>query len=201
VRGVVHGDLFGNVLPCANDCSLGNIFERGDELCDVIFGDPPQFADLDAAELASSEQVVDLVAADVQHVGDLLDCECLQVCESPPYIAHEVRLRRTDDGSNITVRYHSDITVRYLAEMPDGVHGISGKAANERLAALTGSARTPMATPANTVMGIRPGQSVTSIGGLSKPTTAVTAFGPVLTAASARTAATRAPARSRPIRR
>ena len=46
-------------------CSLRKIFERGDELGYVIFGDASQFADLDAAELASSEQVVDLVAADV----------------------------------------------------------------------------------------------------------------------------------------
>ena len=34
--------------------------------------------------------------------------------------------------------------MRYLAEIPEGVHGNSGKAANERLAALTGSAWTFM---------------------------------------------------------
>ena len=35
-------------------------------------------ADLDAAVLAGAEQVVDLVPADVEHVGDLLDGEfCL----------------------------------------------------------------------------------------------------------------------------
>jgi hypothetical protein len=58
-------DVFGDVLPPTNDCSLGKIFERGDELCYVLFSDAPQLADLDAAELTSPEQVVDLVAADV----------------------------------------------------------------------------------------------------------------------------------------
>ena len=37
-----------------------------------------ELADLDAAELAGAEQVVDLVAADVEHLGDLLDGVCLQ---------------------------------------------------------------------------------------------------------------------------
>jgi hypothetical protein len=88
---------------------LRRIFERGDELGYVIFGDAPQLADLDAAELTSPEQVVDLVTANVQHVSDLLDCECLQVCGSPPYIAHEVRLSRERGCPNITVIYHGEI--------------------------------------------------------------------------------------------
>src|SRR3984957_1338774 len=115
---------FDDVLPRANDCSLGKIFERGDELCYVIFRDAPQLADLDAAELTSPEQVVDLVAANVQHVSDLLDCECLQVCESPPYIAHEVRLSRECGCPNITVIY----LVRYSAERPEGLHGKPARA-------------------------------------------------------------------------
>jgi hypothetical protein len=45
----------------------------------------------------------------VQHVSDLLDCECLQVCESPPYIAHEVRLSRERGCPNITVIYHNAV--------------------------------------------------------------------------------------------
>jgi hypothetical protein len=56
----------------------GALFERGDELGQVLFGDATQLADLDATELTCSEQGVDLVTADVQHVGDLLDRECLQ---------------------------------------------------------------------------------------------------------------------------
>jgi hypothetical protein len=66
---------------------LGTIFERGDQLGYVLFCDAPQFPDLDAAELASPEQVIDLIAPYVQHFSDLLDCECLQVCESPPLYA------------------------------------------------------------------------------------------------------------------
>jgi hypothetical protein len=38
----------------------------------VLLGDAAQLADLDAAELAGPKQVVDLVAADVQHLGYLL---------------------------------------------------------------------------------------------------------------------------------
>jgi hypothetical protein len=45
-------------------------------------GDPAQLADLDAAKLADSHEVEDLVAADVQHVGDLLDSVCLHVITS-----------------------------------------------------------------------------------------------------------------------
>ena len=56
----------------------GLVFEGCDELGQVPVGDPAQLADLDAAELAGTEQVVDLVPADVQHLGDLLNCVCLQ---------------------------------------------------------------------------------------------------------------------------
>ena len=42
-----------------------------------------RLADLDAAELAGPEQVVDLVPADVEHLRDLLDGVCLQRL-SPP---------------------------------------------------------------------------------------------------------------------
>jgi hypothetical protein len=48
----------------------------------VLAGDPAQLADLDAAELAGAEQVVDLVPADVEDLGDLLDGVCLQVITS-----------------------------------------------------------------------------------------------------------------------
>jgi hypothetical protein len=46
-------------------------FERGDELSYVLAGDASGVADLDAAELAGAEQVVDFVAAGAQHLGDL----------------------------------------------------------------------------------------------------------------------------------
>jgi hypothetical protein len=48
----------------------------------VPAGDPTELADLDAAELAGAEQVVDLVPADVEQLGDLLDRVCLQVITS-----------------------------------------------------------------------------------------------------------------------
>jgi hypothetical protein len=49
----------------------------------VSAGDPTELAELDAAELAGAEQVVDLVPADVEQLGDLLDRVCLQVITSP----------------------------------------------------------------------------------------------------------------------
>jgi len=39
----------------------------------MLAGDAAELADLNAAELAGAEQVVDLVPADVEHLGDLLD--------------------------------------------------------------------------------------------------------------------------------
>jgi hypothetical protein len=48
----------------------------------VPAGDPAELSDLDAAELAGAEQVVDLVPADVEQLGDLLDRVCLQVITS-----------------------------------------------------------------------------------------------------------------------
>jgi hypothetical protein len=57
-------------------------FQGGDELGQVLVRDPARVADLDAAELASAEQLVDLVSADVQHFRDLLDCVCLHVLTS-----------------------------------------------------------------------------------------------------------------------
>jgi hypothetical protein len=40
----------------------------------VLVSDPAQLADLDAAELAAPQQALHLVAANVQDLGDLLDC-------------------------------------------------------------------------------------------------------------------------------
>src|SRR5271165_1608981 len=54
------------------------LVERSNELSELLFGDPAQLADLEAAQLAGPEQVVDLVAADVQHLRYLLDGVCLQ---------------------------------------------------------------------------------------------------------------------------
>jgi len=45
----------------------------------VAISDAAGLADLGAAELAGAQQVVDLVAADVEHLRDLLDRVCLQV--------------------------------------------------------------------------------------------------------------------------
>src|ERR1700733_11691327 len=53
---------------------LARAFEGCDELGQMLVGDPAQLADLDAAELTSPQQVVHLVAADVQHLRYLLDC-------------------------------------------------------------------------------------------------------------------------------
>jgi hypothetical protein len=58
--------------------SSGVVFECGDEVRKMPVGDAAGLADLDASELARTEQVVDLVAADVEHLRDLLDCVCLQ---------------------------------------------------------------------------------------------------------------------------
>src|ERR1700722_14948504 len=140
---------FDDVLPRANDCSLGKIFERGDELCYVIFRDAPQLADLDAAELTSPEQVVDLVAANVQHVSDLLDCECLQVCESLPSIAHEVRLSRERGCPNITVIYHGDIFGRKTGGI--AWEASRGKPGNEHLTT-PGLSRDAYPRPVNRVI-------------------------------------------------
>src|SRR5579875_3675528 len=52
--------------------------ERSNELGELLFGDPAEFADLEAAQLAGPKQVIDLVAADVQHLRYLLDGVCLQ---------------------------------------------------------------------------------------------------------------------------
>src|SRR6266496_3848244 len=57
------------------DCLIE--FERGDEIGQVPVGDPAQLSDLDAAELAGSEQVIDLVAADLEYFCHLLDGVCL----------------------------------------------------------------------------------------------------------------------------
>src|SRR6266581_2510614 len=54
------------------------LVERGDELGELLFGDSAQLADLEAAQLAGPEQVVDLVPTDVQHLRYLLDGVCLQ---------------------------------------------------------------------------------------------------------------------------
>jgi hypothetical protein len=40
----------------------------------VLVSDPAELADLDAAELASSQQLIHLVATNVQDLGRLLDC-------------------------------------------------------------------------------------------------------------------------------
>jgi hypothetical protein len=45
-------------------------------------GDPAEFSDLDAVELAGAEQVVNLVPTDVEQLRDLLDCVRLQVITS-----------------------------------------------------------------------------------------------------------------------
>lgn len=54
------------------------VVERGDELGELLLGDPAQLADLETAQLACPEQVIDLVAAHVQHLRYLLDGVCLQ---------------------------------------------------------------------------------------------------------------------------
>jgi len=54
------------------------LVERSDELSELLLSDPAQLADLEAAQLAGPEQVVDLVSADVQHLRYLLDGVCLQ---------------------------------------------------------------------------------------------------------------------------
>jgi hypothetical protein len=51
---------------------------RLDEFRQLLIRDPAEPADLDALELVSPEQVVDLVPADVKHAGDLLHCISLQ---------------------------------------------------------------------------------------------------------------------------
>src|ERR1700677_628891 len=64
----------------------GVVFEAGDEIGELLLGDAAELADFDAAELAGSEEVVDLVAADVEHLGYLLDGVCLHGW-SPPLVA------------------------------------------------------------------------------------------------------------------
>src|ERR1700730_17223590 len=54
------------------------VIERSDKFGQLLFGDPAQLADLEAAQLAGPEQVIDLVPADVQHLRYLLDGVCLQ---------------------------------------------------------------------------------------------------------------------------
>src|SRR5229473_2416534 len=63
------------------------LVERSDELGELLFGDPAQLADLEAAQLAGPEQVIDLVAADVQHLRYLLDGVCLQWFLTPFHLA------------------------------------------------------------------------------------------------------------------
>ena len=60
--------------------------KRRDELGKVLFGNAPRFADLDAAQLTRPEQVVDLVAADMEHLGDFLNGEGLHslITSRPP---------------------------------------------------------------------------------------------------------------------
>src|SRR6266704_7014701 len=55
------------------------VVERGDELGELLLRDPAQLADLETAQLAGPEQVIDLVAAHVQHLRYLLDGVCLQL--------------------------------------------------------------------------------------------------------------------------
>src|SRR5690242_8215142 len=55
------------------------VVERSDELGELLFGDPAQLADLEAAQLAGPEQVIDLVPSDVQHLRCLLDGVSLQL--------------------------------------------------------------------------------------------------------------------------
>ena len=54
------------------------VVKGSNELGELLFGDPAQLSDLEAAKLAGPEQVIDLVAADVQHLRYLLDGVCLQ---------------------------------------------------------------------------------------------------------------------------
>jgi hypothetical protein len=58
------GDCFGRPAPVRSAL---------DELRDPGSGDPAQLSDLDAAKLSPADQVIDLVAADVQNLCDLLD--------------------------------------------------------------------------------------------------------------------------------
>jgi hypothetical protein len=62
--------------------SLSCFLQGGDELGEVLAGDAAELADLDAADLAGAEKVVDLVAADVEHLGYLLDGVGLHVISS-----------------------------------------------------------------------------------------------------------------------
>src|SRR6266567_4854008 len=60
------------------ETSLCGVIEGCDELGELLIGNAAQLADLDAAQLAGPQEVVDLVPADVQHLRYLLDGVCLQ---------------------------------------------------------------------------------------------------------------------------
>src|SRR5271166_2271049 len=100
--------------PKTSLLSCGIVFEGRNELGELFVGDAARFADLDAAELAGPEQVVDLVAPDVQHLGYLLDGVCLHGRSPPPvagcFWAAPLVLVTVSSCLCLCLRTHSSVT-------------------------------------------------------------------------------------------
>jgi hypothetical protein len=55
----------------------GVLFEGGDEVGELLVGDAAKLVDLDAVEASGPDEGVDLVASDLEDLGDLFDGVCL----------------------------------------------------------------------------------------------------------------------------